>query len=146
MLVEISNLTKRKINLKKLEKFIYSVLKDLKLKHQVSLVLVGKRRMKTLNNTWRKNNKSTDVLTFINPNLKDKEEKIVEIFINLDDCEKINKYQEFFENIPSKEDILYWLLIHGILHSANYNDANEKEREEIIKEGKKIFKKMKKGL
>ncbi len=146
MSVEISNLTKRKVNLKNLEKNIFFVLKNLKLKHQVSLALIGKRRMQTLNYTWRKKNKSTDVLTFISPNLTNKSKSIVEIFINLDDCEKIRNYQEFFDCSPNKNDILYWLLIHGILHSAGYNDISEKERDIIIKEGKKIFKKIKKRL
>ena len=146
MSVEISNLTKKKVNTKKLEKIISLVLKDLKLKDQLSLVLIGKKRIQTINNTWRKKNKPTDVLTFINPNLKDKEKKIVEIFINLDDCQKTKKYQDFFDYIPTKDDVLYWLLIHGLLHGAGYDDKNTKERDEIVEEGKLIFKKLKKRL
>ena len=146
MLVEISNLTKKKVNTKKLEKIISFILKDLKLKDQLSLVLIGKRRMQTINNTWRKKNKPTDVLTFVSPDFKDKNKKIVEIFINLDDCQKTKKYQDFFDYIPTKDDVLYWLLIHGLLHAGGFDDKTEKERIEIIKEGKRIFKKLKKRL
>ena len=146
MSVEISNLTKKKVNTKKLEKIISLVLKDLKLKDQLSLVLIGKRRMQILNYTWRKKNKPTDVLTFVSPDFNDKNKKIVEIFINLDDCQKTKKYQDFFDHTPAKDDVLHWLLIHGLLHGAGYDDKNTKERDEIVEEGKLIFKKLKKRL
>jgi probable rRNA maturation factor len=140
MLVEVSNLTKRQVNKKALEKLILFVLKQLKIKSEVSLVLIGKTRMQTLNYTWRKKDKPTDVLTFINPDFKDKEKKIIEIFINLDDIQKIKKYQNFFNFISSQKDVLHWLLIHGLLHGAGHNDESEKDRKEIIDKGKSIFK------
>ncbi len=146
MLVEISNLTKRQVNKKELEKTIFFVLKNLKLKASVSLVLIAKTRMKTINYTWRKKNKPTDVLTFINPDFKNKEKKIIEIFINLDDLQKYKKYQDFFDFKPNQKDVLYWLLIHGLLHGAGYSDEKEKDRREIIEKGKSIFKKLKKRL
>ncbi len=146
MLVEISNLTKRQVNKKELEKIIFFVLKELKLKVEVSLVLIGKTRMQTLNNNWRKKDKPTDVLTFISPNFTDKEKKIIEIFINLDDYKKTKKYQDFFSKIPSQKDVLHWLLIHGLLHGAGYRDEKEKDRKEIVDKGKDIFKKLKKRV
>jgi probable rRNA maturation factor len=146
MLVEISNLTKRQVNKKELEKIILFILKELKLKVEVSLVFIGKKRMQTLNYTWRKKDKPTDVLTFINPDFTDKAKKIIEIFINLDDCKKTKKYQDFFDFIPKQKDVLHWLLIHGLLHGAGYKDEKEKDRKEIVDKGKSIFKKLKKKV
>ncbi len=146
MLVEISNLTKRQINKKELEKLTFFVLNELKLKAEVSIVLVAKKRIQSLNYNWREKDKATDVLTFINPDFRAKEKKIIEIFINLDDCLKIKKYQEFFFKLPSQKDILHWLLIHGLLHGAGYDDMKNRDREEIIEKGKNIFKKFKKKV
>ena len=66
---------------------------------------------------------------------------MAEVFINLDDCQKINNYQDFFSKKPSSQDILYFLLIHACLHLAGWRDDSEKKRQAMIRQGIKIFKK-----
>ncbi len=144
MEIEISNLTKQKINLNKLYKLSFFVCQELSLKGNVSIVLVAKKRIRSLNRKWRKKDKPTDVLCFNYPILKNKDKNIVnaEIFINLDDCKKTNNYKVFFSHKPEEKDVLLWLLIHAILHLKGLDDNSDKKRDEIISFGKKIFEKI----
>jgi ssRNA-specific RNase YbeY (16S rRNA maturation enzyme) len=50
-----------------------------------------------------------------------------------------------FSFSPSYDYLLYFLLIHGLLHLAGYNDEIEKERLAIIALGEKIMKLLQKN-
>ncbi len=140
MHIFVSNLTKQKIDLKKIVKLSSSVCVDLGLRGELSIVLVGKGKIKSLNYKWRKKNNETDILTFNYPSLS-KRQINAEIFINLDDCKKINQYQEFFNKKPERINIVYFLLIHGILHLKGFTDNTEVKRKRMVEKGKKIYNK-----
>lgn len=133
--VDIINLTKQGAPLKELKAVAQSVAKSLKLKGELSLVLAGDRKMRSLNRDFRGKDRSTDVLTFSANDLA-----LGEIFINLNDCKRPGKYREVFSFSPSYSYLLFFLLVHGLLHLAGYSDEKEKGRLEMIQKGEKIMK------
>ncbi|MDZ7798632.1 MAG: rRNA maturation RNase YbeY [Patescibacteria group bacterium] len=116
------------------EKVIEKSLKklDKKIKKQISLVLVDKKKIKELNKTYRKKDKATSVLTFHFSEKKNKNtffeiplknNVLGEIFI----CPR--KAKEEADKIDEKlEDRLKKLTIHGLLHLLGYKHKNKKER------------------
>lgn len=140
MNISIVNLTKQLVNINKFNKFSLFVCSEIKLKGFVSIVLVGKKRIKSLNNKYRKKDKSTDILTF-SYNSFERGEVNGEIFINLDDCKKTKQYQDFFDKKVKIIDIIYFLTIHGLLHLKGYNDNTESKRKSMVEKGKKIYNK-----
>ncbi len=134
MEIEIVNLTKQKISIKKLEKLAFFVYQELKLNSSISIVLIAKTRMKTFNLKFRKINKTTDVLTFNYPDAKSSE-----IFINLDDCHKKGNYINIFQKAKTSLDILNNLLIHSFLHLKGYDDGTEKKRENMVQLGNSLY-------
>jgi probable rRNA maturation factor len=141
MTIYIRNLTKRKINTELLKKLARLVAIELRLEGETSIVLTNDKKMRELNHVYRKIDKPTDVLSFDQSALNN-QRPVGEIFINLDDCQKIKEYQEFFPFTPKSEDILHFLMAHGFLHLAGFNDETEKKRQEIIKKGNDILKKI----
>jgi len=61
-MIGINNLTRTKVNKSFLEKIAKNVLKGKKI--ELSIALVGPKRIKELNKKYRKKNQVTDVLTF----------------------------------------------------------------------------------
>ncbi len=116
-------------NVRKLEK-----LEKLKL-GQISIVIVGDQRIKTLNRKYRQINKVTDVLSFVQSDIKQKyrlkdDNYLGEIFINFRQAERQSK--------DVKEEMLN-LLIHGYLHLKGYTHNDNREMIKIKELTKKIF-------
>jgi len=148
-MLEITNLTKRKVGQKKLINLSEAFFKKYKIiKAEVSLVFIADRKSKTLNNTYRSKNKITDVLSFSNSDFKlDKNNFLGEIFINLEEVSRTYKYQEMFQEmnlelffskktkLQQEEYLLSFILIHGLLHLIGFNDDSEKERKKMLSIG-----------
>jgi probable rRNA maturation factor len=129
---EINNLTSVRVQKKFLKRIANKTFKilDFKKLKEISLAIVGGSKIRSLNKKYRRKDRITDVLTF---NYED----IGEIFICLSQAKKQAKQI----NVSLKEEIAS-LLIHGILHLAGYNDVNQKDYDKMIKEQKKILKKL----
>lgn len=134
------NLTKEKVVLKNLELVSLETMKYLGLQGDLSLVLAADAKLRSLNRDYRQHDKPTDVLTFTAPKMMNS--SLGEIFINLKDCARPSKYKELFDFKPSRDYLLYFLLIHGLLHLAGYSDAKEKGRLEMVQLGKDIMAKL----
>ena len=159
-MLEINNLTKREVEVKKLELIFNKFCSTLHLgKANVSLVFIGDKKSQELNFKYRKVNKATDVLSFPNPDFNKAADMFLgEIFINLREVSRIEKYQELIGELnayynskkfcyrklilnPSRTDqnvetyLLLFIFIHGLLHLVNYNDETEKERAIMIETG-----------
>lgn len=147
-MLEINNLTKRKVNEKYLQLIVEDFLLKEKLKKaELSLVFVADKRFKNLNNTYRFQDKVSDVLSFSNNNFKQGEDNFLgEIFINLREIARLYKYEEMleelglgiadFKNKKSAEVfLLYFIFVHGLLHLIGFNDETEAERIEMMKLG-----------
>ncbi|MFA5349016.1 MAG: rRNA maturation RNase YbeY [Candidatus Paceibacterota bacterium] len=128
-MLEIANLTKKRIDKKLFEKIYKIVLKGEKAKGDISLVFVDSRKMKSLNLFWRKRNSCTDVLSF--SNISDK--ILGEIFICPDYIKKISKDYK-------KESVRAF--IHGVLHLLGKEHDTKKQTEEIISIENKYIKKL----
>ncbi len=128
-MLEITNLTKTRIDKSLFEKIYKIVLKGEKTKGDISLVFVDSRKMKSLNLSWRKKNSCTDVLSF--NNISDK--ILGEIFICPDYIKKISKDCK-------KESARAF--IHGILHLLGKEHNTKKQTEEIILIENKYIKKL----
>lgn len=138
--VQILNLTSRKIVIKDLKLVSLAIMKHLSLSGELSLVLAADAKLRSLNRDYRGQDRVTDVLTF--PTLKNIPNILGEIFINLADCERSYKYREVFDFKPSRNYLIFFLLIHGLLHLAGYSDEREKDRLEIVALGKKLLEKL----
>ena len=103
---KIRNIIKREIKKRKAE------IKEL------NIILVGRVRIKKINNEFLKKNKKTDVISF-----------------NLGDTGEIYICSDYVKN---KKDLLK-LIYHGFLHIMNYDHRTEKERKIMEKLEKKLI-------
>ncbi len=105
---------------------------------QISIVIVGDQRIRTLNKKYRRKDKVTDVLSFVQSDIDKKyrvsnDNYLGEIFINFRQAERQSK------NV--KEEILN-LLVHGYLHLRGYTHDNNKDMLKIKKLTEKIVLKL----
>ncbi len=125
MKIEINNLTASQIDKNFLRKVAEKVLEGpsfakasegKKKELDLSIALVGLKRIKELNKRYRKKNKTTDILSFLYNGLG-------EIII----CpQQVKKNAKRFGEVFKKE--LTRVLIHGILHLLGYDhEKTEKE-------------------
>lgn len=107
-MIEVNNLTKRKIDEEFLKGLAKKVLKSENKILDLSIVLAGKKKIRELNKKYRKKDKATDVLSF--------GEGLNEIVI----CPEMIK------------NSLNEVLIHGILHILGYEHSKKMEEKEKL--------------
>lgn len=155
-MLEINNSTDYKFCRRKSRRLIEAFLHDYKLPEAfVSLAVINAKEMRKLNKQYRGIDKSTDVLSFSNPDFKKKRKKnsapdasfLGEIFINAEELNNLASYQEMFAEISLKASVskarssylFYFLFAHGLLHLAGFLDDNEKQRQKMLSLGKKLM-------
>ncbi len=137
-MLEIANLTTKRIDKEFFEKIYKIVLRGEKKKGNASLVITDLRKIKSLNYSWRKKNNSTDVLSFVYSEKRNVSENVLgEIFLCPEYIEKLSKD----ERLNKKEEIAR-SFIHGILHLLGYDHRDKKELESIILKENKYIKKL----
>lgn len=87
--------------------------------YELSLVFVGTKRARTLNNTHRQKDYATDILSF------PLDKTAGEIIINPDKAKK--KAKEFGRKF---ENYLVFLFIHGLFHLKGFDHGSRMEAEE----------------
>jgi len=123
LIFNVVNTTQIKVSKKYLRKVVEKILEEENFKDdfEASLVLVGDKKMRSLNKKYRGSDKATDVLSFdLNwdaKELKYDKTRQGEIIISLDQVKRQVKKIE--GNSFRKE--LSLLLIHGVLHLLGYN-------------------------
>lgn len=130
-MIEINNLTRKKINKPRVEKIVKIFFKKFNIKSDkfISLAIISDYKMKQINFTYRGKNKATDVLTFCDLN---------EIIINIEEIiRQAKKTKKRFQ------DEFDFILVHGLLHLLGYNDDTEKKRLEMIGIAEKFLEKIK---
>ena len=133
------NFTKNKLNQKYLNKIVEGTLKVAKFKKpvEISLVITGEERIRSLNKKYRKIDKITDVLSFgfadeLHSSAETMEpttNKVIylgEIFICYPQAVRQAKQKK---HTIKKE--LATLLIHGILHLLGYDHRGDYEDSEM---------------
>jgi len=143
-MIEINNLTKTRIEEKRLKQAAEAALEEIKKtlglargkEAEVSLALVGGKRMRALNKTYRGKDKPTDVLSFSQIERGKKFVKAPEKIIRLGEvvvCLPVARKQAKRSKHSLLKELTI-LLIHGILHLAGY------EHERSAREAKKMEK------
>lgn len=122
-IVEINNLTKKRIDPNFVKKIIRKTVKlsgtNLDL-FEISVVFVEKKEIRKLNRTWRKKDRATDVLSFLYSSGYNKGVVEGEIFLCLEVIEKsAGEHQVSFK----KE--LAFVLSHGILHLLGWRHGKK---------------------
>ena len=107
----------------------------------LSLSIIDDTLMKTLNLSYRKVDRSTDVLSFAflegeNLHYQDKMLDLGEIYISLAKCEE----QAPMYNLTLEEELAY-LFIHGLLHLLGYDHDTEEKKQTMFALQDEIFKK-----
>jgi len=130
MKLEINNLTKFRVDKKKFSTVAKIVLKgENEVLKTLSLAFVGKDEMQRLNKTFRKKDKTTDVLSFA----LEEENYLGEIVI----CPDVVKENAKEYGTTAKKEIIK-VFVHGILHLLGY-DHEKTEKEAEIMEQKQEF-------
>ena len=153
MTLLIKNFTKQKLNQKYLNKIAEETLKIVKFKKsvEISLVITGEKRIRSLNKKYRGIDNATDVLSFgndaVNKTAKNKTVKFInppddiarlgEIFICYSQAVKQAKQKK---HSVKKEMAI--LLIHGILHLLGYEHKEDYEKSEMKIKEVEILKKL----
>ncbi len=140
-MIEVNNLTTNQIDKEFLKKVAKKVLtSENKERLELSIVLVGRARIRELNKKYRRKNRVTDVLSFDYRTSKGSEggEENKVLFDHGDSGEivvclqEIKKNAKKFKSVFKKE--LARVLIHGILHLLGQDhEKNEREAEKMRK-------------
>ncbi len=138
--LDIVNLTKQTVPLKTLERVLIFAAQRWHIHGELSLVLAGDSRLRTLNRDFRGYDRSTDVLSFSAPT--GTPGALGEIFVNLADCQRPAKYREIFKEKQSFIYLLLFLSLHGLLHLAGYEDETESGRLAMVAKGEKMMKEL----
>jgi probable rRNA maturation factor len=150
-MIEISNTTKVKINSARIKKIAEAFLHEFERNQvDISIAVIGNKKMRELNCNYRGADKTTDVLSFAGAEWEGN--LLGEVLINPHEVKKISKYKEILEfvgfsyplsNVKKVEDYLfYFILVHGLLHLLGYDDEEEVNRQEMLKLGRNFLKKM----
>lgn len=125
MSIDINNLSEDKINLKRTKLIIEDFLKKYKIKGDISIAIINDRKMREVNKIYRGQDKTTDVLSFNDLN---------EVLINIKQIKRQAK--EFKKTFQAEFD---FILVHGLLHLAGFNDEQEIDRLKMISLGEKFL-------
>ena len=109
------------------KKFIkLSKIKDFKINKEFSILLTDNKKMKLLNNKFRKKNKPTDVLSFPIKNLIKNKSYIGDIAISYEIINKRSKKSNFFAEFDK-------MWVHGYLHLVGYDHKKFKDFKQMKK-------------
>ena len=135
-MVEIFDLTRKKeleVYFKDIEEYYKKALEILEISDDfdLSLIIVGKTKIRSINKNYRNIDKVTDVISFAEIDSDDYdylcgEVNLGDIFINVD---RVNSQAKKYGHSIKREFI--FLFIHGLLHLLGY-DHMEKEDEKIM--------------
>lgn len=151
MNIEIINRTKEKTANKKIESLVLAFSKKYHFNFDsLAVVFVGEQRIKSLNRDYRGHDLATDVLSF---SPADFPGAGGELIICLSRVFRYRDYQAVFPEKPEwfvknlkdsskkklKEYLLYFVLVHGLLHLVGFNDEREIDRLKMVDLGEKFL-------
>lgn len=117
---------------------------NIKINYIVEVNIISNKKIREINNKYRKINKITDVLSFsfLEKKIKiQKNNKIVQILGEIDIS--INKVKQ--QAKKQKHSIFYefcYLYVHGLLHLLGFNHIKTDEANLMFREQKQILKKI----
>jgi len=120
---------------KKIKEVVFGTLKKLNRgRGEVSVHVVSKKKIKSLNKKYRKKNRVTDVLSFGTEDLQNKtEQDLGDIFICLEQIKKQAK-----ENKIVWQEELGRMIVHGVMHLLGYDHQNSKDSKAMFRKQEKF--------
>ena len=132
-MVELNNKTRSKVPAGRLIAAAEKLMAFGRLKNkELSIAIVGDKRMRELNKLYRKKDGTTDVLSF-----KGEGRELGEVIISFN---QIKKQAKALKKPLEKE--LIFILVHGFLHLIGMDDKTEVDRIKMIKKGEYLMKKL----
>ena len=132
--IEINNRTKSKIDVKLVKRVVAGFARVHRVgQKEISIAFVGDFEIKKINQTYRRVNKPTDILTFAG-----EADFWGELIM---DYSQIKRQAGQFGKSVREEFI--FILVHGLLHLLGHDDEQEKGRLKMIKLGEEFIKKLK---
>ncbi len=117
----ISNLKKSKIDKDEIAQFALDVMDKMNMFGSISIFFCGKKKIKKLNNEFRKKEGYTDVISFPAGKNYFKDDFLGDVAICLDIArENADKYE-----ISLDEEVKN-LIVHSILHLSGYDHENDR--------------------
>ena len=124
------------IDLKEIKKIMRRIFKHVKEKMSMQIIFVTQEEIHRLNLAYRKIDKPTDVLSFVNDDESDK--SLGDIFISI---EQAKKQAEDLGHSFERE--IGFLAVHGYLHLKGYDHHTLSEEEVMTKKQEDILRKAK---
>ncbi|MDO4500892.1 MAG: rRNA maturation RNase YbeY [Erysipelotrichaceae bacterium] len=132
-MLEIYDLTTKKElkpYIKDIKSYYKKVIETLELKDEVnfSLIICGKKKIRTINKQYRNIDKETDVISFANIDsddfdyLDEEDLNLGDIFINVD---RVKSQAKEYEHSIKREFV--FLFVHGFLHLLGYDHMKEED-------------------
>ena len=127
MKIEFFNQTQQ--NTKPFEKLIRRVFRSVDLKKEFNLIFVTDEEIKRLNQTYRKIDRVTDVLSFALCDVLENEMKnsLGDIFIAVDQARR--QASEYGHSLKRE---MAFLAVHGYLHLLGYDHQTKEEEEQMF--------------
>ncbi|MEI6378890.1 MAG: rRNA maturation RNase YbeY [Candidatus Falkowbacteria bacterium] len=140
MSIDFSNRTRTTVDRKLAVATLDKLLAHYRLSGQhISVVVVGDRAMRTLNNRFRHKDRPTDVLSFASRDTAAVDPlDLGELII---DWQQIIRQAPRFGQRPKRE--LVYILTHGFLHLLGYDDKSSAEAEAMKVLGEKLISRLK---
>jgi probable rRNA maturation factor len=123
------------INRQRIKNAASMMLKEMCLdKCRLSVIILQMEEMRDLNRTYRKKDKSTDVISFANrdepiPTPPGKIEDLGDVYISIDDCRR-----QAADNNITFDDEFFRLLAHGILHLMGLDHERSRAEEKRMRD------------
>lgn len=139
-MITVHNYTKRRIPLSRndIECIVESVRRMQRVPHKdLSVVIVGLKRMATLNAQYRGKQKPTDILSFRSDDVGEYGDLII--------CPEYIQKKAREYNQPIKEAYVV-LIIHGMLHLLGYDHETDRDFKQMLTQELAIYRKISKKL
>lgn len=135
-MVEIRDLTKKQLlkpYYKDIKKYFKKVFQTLNIEDDfdMTLILVGKAKIRTINRDYRKIDKETDVISFAEIDSEDDfglDNYLGDIFINVD---RVYSQAKAYKHSIKRE--FCFLFVHGCLHLLGYDHMNKIDEDRMFK-------------
>ncbi len=124
------------IDLKEIKKIMRRIFKHVKEKMSMQIIFVTQEEIHRLNLAYRKIDKPTDVLSFVNDDIEDK--SLGDIFISIEQAQK--QAQDLGHSFERE---IGFLAVHGYLHLKGYDHHTPHEEEAMTKMQEDILRKAK---
>lgn len=158
-MVEVSITTRQNLAVKEIKAVATYFLKTFKKSSfDVSIAIVSPVRLRCLNNDYRGQDKTTDVLSFAGASWEKK--LLGEIIINPQEIKRWHLYRDILSVAGFSESelkhsvkakrateryLFYFILVHGLFHLLGDNDETEVDRQAMLRRGRKFLKKAEKN-